>query len=279
MTTATSWKPATEQTLERERIERQAWADLYAAAEGEIAESVSARSVAIESAVAGIASHIDVLAFNRVLGLGLEGASEPAHLDALIDAYAGAAVRRFFVQLAPGAQPTALPDWLMERGFRHYNNWVKLSRNTDALPLHSGEVRVECIGPERAGEFSALFVSAFDWPDVIQPWVAALIGRPGWRFYLAYLDDRAIATGGMFIDGATAWLDFASTHPSFRGRGAQTALIERRIRDAAAAGVRTLVTETAEDTQEKPSISKRNLIRCGFQVAYHRPNYLLQLSG
>ncbi len=274
MTTTTV--QTTRLTHDLERIERLAWADLYAAASGEVARAAGIQSLTVGSAVAGIVSQVDVLAFNRVLGLGVGDAAEPAQIDDLIDAYTDADVGRFFVQLAPDAAPSTLPDWLVERGFRHYNNWVKLVRDPDAFPLKAGDVRVEQIGPERATLFAELFVAAFDWPDVIAPWIAAVIGRPGWRFYLAYIDDQPVATGGMFIDGESAWLDFASTHPDFRGRGAQTALIERRIRDAAAAGVRTLVTETAEDRTVKPSISKRNLIRCGFTEVYHRPNYLFE---
>ncbi|GAB4327262.1 MAG: GNAT family N-acetyltransferase [Candidatus Zixiibacteriota bacterium] len=276
MTIATEQISARATILELERIERLAWAELYAVTQRDIVRSVGAHSFTIGSAVAGIASHIDVLAFNRVLGLGLGEAAGLAQIDDLIDAYTGAGARRFFVQLAPAVQPPDLPARLIERGFHHHNNWVKLSRNTGALPTNSSPVRVEQIGPERAAEFAGLFVAAFEWPDEIRPWVTAVIGRPGWRFYLAYLGDHAIATGAMFIDGPTAWLDFASTHSAFRGRGAQTALIQRRIRDAAAAGVQTLVTETAEDHREKPSISMHNLIRCGFEVAYLRPNYLFE---
>ena len=61
------------------------------------------------------------------------------------------------------------------------------------------------------------------------------------------------------------------------GRGAQSALIARRIRDAAAAGCDCLMVETAQEREDYPVPSYHNLLKFGFQVAYMRPNYILEL--
>jgi GNAT superfamily N-acetyltransferase len=106
----------------------------------------------------------------------------------------------------------------------------------------------------------------------VAPWVAGLVGQPGWRHYLAFDGKRAVATAAMYVDGNVAWIDFASTLPECRGRGAQSALIARRVADCAESGVATMVVETAET-----SPSRRNLERLGFAAAYVRPNYLLEL--
>ena len=91
---------------------------------------------------------------------------------------------------------------------------------------------------------------------------------------MAYDGDFPVATAGMFIDGEYAWLDFASTLPGFRGKGAQTALISRRLQDGYDAGCRYFTVETAEQKPGRDSPSFRNIGRAGFALAYLRPNYI-----
>ncbi len=55
----------------------------------------------------------------------------------------------------------------------------------------------------------------------------------------------------------------AFTFPAFRGRGVQSALIQRRIQDAALFGVKSLFTDV-----EFLSPSYRNLQRMGFAFHY-----------
>jgi hypothetical protein len=76
----------------------------------------------------------------------------------------------------------------------------------------------------------------------------------------------------LFVTGALGWLGVAATLPASRRRGAQEALIAARIRHAAALGCTRLVTETGERTEERPSVSYRNILRAGFAEAYLRPN-------
>jgi hypothetical protein len=47
----------------------------------------------------------------------------------------------------------------------------------------------------------------------------------------------------------------------------------RRIADGAALGCRWFTSETGQDLPDKPNPSFHNMLRTGFSVAYHRPNY------
>lgn len=76
-----------------------------------------------------------------------------------------------------------------------------------------------------------------------------------------------------------AELAFAATLPEYGGRGAQSAFLARRMQDAADLGCESLISETAEDTLERPVASYRNMRRFGFEVAYLRPNYLLEFRS
>ena len=135
-------------------------------------------------------------------------------------------------------------------------------------------LRLEQIGAAHAGVFAAITCAAFRMPDALQPWIASAIGRPGWHHYLALDAGAPVATAAMHVRGDTAWLGIAGTHPLHRRRGAQGALMARRIEDGIALGCTWFVTETSEDTPERPNSSFHNMVRSGFLLAYQRPNYM-----
>jgi len=264
----------TKNTKGFERSEADAWIDMVRSAPAEAIEACGARSFEVGGASIAIASGVDVLAFNRVLGAGLDEPVTGEILDEIIARYDAAGVGRFFVQPAPAAAPSSLPGLLVERRFCHYNNWVKLYRGVEEPPEVQTDLRIEVIDDRHAGEFASIVTGAFEWPERIRPWLAALVGRPGWRHYLAFDGGKPAATGAMFTGDGWCWKDFAATLPDCRSRGAQQALLARSIDDAASMGCHTLVLETAEDKPDRPSPSYRNVVRFGFKTAYLRPNYL-----
>lgn len=264
--------PALTRTLEQ--VEAEAWRDLYHAATPEDVRANGISMATIDSASAMVAGRIDVLALNRVVGLGTTQPASDRGLDRIIQYYRECGAPRFFVHVPPTAEPASLSDTLRRRGFRHYNNWMKLHRGLDAPPEIEPDLRVERIGPEHAGAFAALVAPGFEWPEAVEPWLSRLVGRPGWRQYAAFEGNEAVAAAALYTTAGHGYLSLAATHPDHRRRGAQSALIARRIRDAAALGCRRLITETAEDRPDHPAPSFHNLRRFGFEVAYARPNYL-----
>ena len=70
-------------------------------------------------------------------------------------------------------------------------------------------------------------------------------------------------------------IGLGATVPSHRGKGAQGALLARRIADANESGARATVTETGrpEPGEEAKHPSYRNILRAGFEEAYVRINY------
>jgi hypothetical protein len=111
-------------------------------------------------------------------------------------------------------------------------------------------------------------------PAGFGPLVSGLLGRPGWHHYAAFDGEQLVATGAVSIWNGIDMLGFGATLPSHRGRGAQGALMARRIRDGIALGCRWLTTETGEDTPGQSNPSYRNMLRTGFRLAYVRPNYI-----
>lgn len=261
-------------TLNLELSEMAAWSDFYNAGSAQSTSECGLIAADIGGAVATAAARADVLALNRVIGIGLRDHATSEQLDELVKLYAQAGVSRFFVQVSPAAGPSGVDRFLTETGFSHHNNWVKLYRDTSPPPPVTTDLMVRQIGSAHADSFGRIVVECFNWPDAAQRWVAEAVGRPGWRHYLAFDGATPVATGALFKSGDQAWVDFAATLLDYRGRGAQAALMAQRIRDARELGCKMLVVETAEDTPQKGAPSFRNMLRLGFQVAYVRPNFI-----
>ncbi len=77
----------------------------------------------------------------------------------------------------------------------------------------------------------------------------------------------------LFVKDGVAWLDWGATAPEFRGRRSQSALLNRRIRDALDLGCRLIATTTGEEVPGDPQISYRNIVKMGFEPAYVRQNF------
>jgi GNAT superfamily N-acetyltransferase len=92
--------------------------------------------------------------------------------------------------------------------------------------------------------------------------------------FLAELDRQPIAAGALTIAGDVALLAGASTIPAARRQGTQLALLEERLRYAAAQGCSVGMMVTLPG-----SGSQRNAERHGFRIAYTRTKWGLGHAG
>lgn len=257
-----------------ERCEMAACGDFFRAAPDDVVRGMGMRVDNVNGAILTSVASVDVLAFNRVLGTGIDYPATPDMIDDLVGIFDVAGVKRFFIQVSPAARPPELVGWLEERGFSHYNNWVRLHRGTTDVPEFDCDLEIREIGSDEADVFGRIVRESFDWPAGMERVIEGAVGRPGWHHYMAFDEGNPAATAAHFVCGEVAWIDFAATLPEFRGRNAQKALATRRIRDAAAAGCRDVVVETGEPKPGKDTPSYKNMLKMGFEVAYLRPNYI-----
>jgi GNAT superfamily N-acetyltransferase len=230
------------------------------------------------SALATAASRVDVLAYNRVLALGVASPAEPGDLDEAEHFFAAAGSPRWMVNLSPAAGPPELSEWLVARGYSLHNHWLKLWRETRLAVEEPEDPRVRPFGAEHADAFARCDVEAFSLPEAVIPWIAATVGMPHWHHYAAFDGPDAVGFGALAVLGRVGWLGFASTKPTHRRQGIQSALIATRLRAAAQLGCEITIVETADDTPEKPNPSTHNLVRMGFRVAYRRPNWVKKVA-
>lgn len=88
--------------------------------------------------------------------------------------------------------------------------------------------------------------------------------------FIAERDGQPIATAALFMHEGTALLAGASTVPAGRRQGAQNALLDARLRRAAANGCDLAMMVAAPG-----SSSQRNAERQGFRIAYTRTKWQL----
>jgi len=264
--------------LAMERFEVQGWEELYRAATDEAREQYGVRLRNTPFATLLLAPGLDVLAFNRATGLGISTPVDRRALGWIDEVFVAARVPRYFMPVAPVAEPVALSAWLTAAGLRSYNRWAKLVRGVEDPPEAPTDLRIEQVDESSAPAFAEVLSQSFAWPAWVGTWIANTIGRPGWLHYMAFDGMRPVATAALFHEGPHAWLSWASTLPDYRRRGAHAALLTRRIVDARECGCSLLTMETAEHTLTRPSVAHQNVIRAGFRVAYLRPNFLRELN-
>ena len=217
---------------------------------------------------------LDIGLFNRSVGLGIGDPASEAQIDAALDFFRLAGRTSWILQVSPLARPSSLEHWLETRGLRRGRRWAKFWRDTNDPPATQTDLRIDEVGREHAADFDRVVVAAFEMPDAIADATSRLVDRDGWHTYLAFDGAEAVGAAALFVTGDVGWLGFGATLESHRGRGSQGAMFARRIVDAAALGVRLVVTETGEDLPEDPNPSYRNMLRAGFRLGYLRQNWL-----
>lgn len=259
--------------------EARAWEECVEACAAVEGNPLRAEVVRISQTPVPVLAALNYSLFNRVIALGVAEPARDADIAAIAETYADRKQTNWAVCLAPGAEPAELAARLEEHGLQRSSDFAKVVRTTENPPSVETALRIEEIGPERRDDFVAVNIGAWGVPPAFSAWFGGTLGRPGWRHYLGYAGDDPVSTGGLYVSDDVGWLGFGATLPDYRGRGGQSAIMARRIRDAAALGCDYVHTETLAETPDKPNPSYRNMIATGFELAYLRPTYASAPAG
>jgi hypothetical protein len=281
-----------------EEVEREMYEDFYRAVPPELAHRRGIRMIpgilpferpAGSGEVNGplhlLARGFDHPMFNRTLGI-LERA--PEVLEAARALFPAEGVRRWMLQVPPGAENGEFREAARLAGLVRHRGWAKHVAPPGATaPPPAADLRIRRIDPAgtpeapevpegEAAAWARIVTECFSMPEDFQPWLAALSLRPRWHLYLALDGDEPVAAASLFQSARhpeVAQLNFAGTRPGHRGRGAQPALVTRRRVDARELGAQWIATETDEDLPDRPNPSYRNMVRLGLPVLYVRANW------
>ncbi len=255
-----------------DRVDRRFWREIWESVPAEIATE---RGIEVRRFGPIQATVVKALGQVGMLNLVL-GAAEAARSSELEAAINWAEERSTpYVSVTPDLPGSAATEeWLRARGFRPTYAWMKFVRDPHPprFPAPDGVEVVEMTTPDQE-PFGTIAALGFGMPAWGAELFAHLPGRDGWRCYVARVEGEACGCGAMVIEDGIAELGIGATLEAARGRGCQTALLRRRIADAADAGCRTLLVETGEQVPDRPSASYRNILKAGFEEAYLRPNW------
>jgi len=263
-----------EMARELEFVEAQMWKTLFTSIPVTDAMDLGVRYESLGAAMCFMFEKLPVWMFNRVLGLGIDSPASLSDIQYLMDFYGNKRLP-LGISLSPFAQPANLVEELDKLGFVNQIDWAKMVRGTEPPPAIKTDLRLEKAGPEHHEQALDVLMQGFGMPNHTRPAFAAALKAPCNTTYIMWDKDQPAAVAMLSIFGQTGHLNTACTLPQYRNRGAQGALMAQRIRDGIERGCNMFVTETGIVPNEKnPSL--QNMIRCGFKLAYARPNYVLQ---
>ena len=258
-----------------DRAERHFWREIWESVPDEVAREHGLELRTFGQVQASVVADLaEVGMLNLVLGAAEDAERGDEGLGAAIEWTAERGVSPYVPVTSglPGA--SAAEAWLQGNGFERGYSWMKFVRDPHPprFPAPDGVEVVELTQPDEE-PFGTIAAVGFGLPAWGSSFFAHLPGRTGWRCYVARVGREAQACAAMLIGDGIAEFGIAATLESARGRGCQTALLHRRIRDAAEAGCQTLFVETGERVPDRPAASYRNILKAGFEEAYLRPNW------
>ena len=214
----------------------------------------------------------------QTFGLGLFSPPTDTQLSSL-EGFYGERGADVFHEVSPLADPAVLAV-LGDRGYRPVEltsvMHMRLTGQRIARAHEPGpELTVRVVGPTEAKLWAE--TSARGWGETPELRAFMLdfgtIGAQakGTVCFVAEWSGQPIAAAALGLHNGVAILAGASTDPAFRGRGAQAALLDTRLRYAMDAGYDLAMMGAAPG-----SASQRNGERQGFRIAYTRIKWQLQ---
>lgn len=208
--------------------------------------------------------------FNRTIAFGLYEDLSLADLDALNDFYEN---RPHAVEASPSVALLSKGE-MRSRGYQVAVIRPKFVRSAEPRESpHGTQTRVA--EPSDSEEFARVIVTSFGLPAVAEELVRSIVETscPGRACVLATIDGAMAGVGFLFVKDGVGWLGGGCCLPEFRGRGVQRALIEGRSAIAREMGAEWVTAETSPDTAGDPGYSMRNMLKCGFEHVFDRPQY------
>lgn len=228
----------------------------------------------VGDALCSVCSSDPSILMNRVLDLGASGPPDTQVLRDIRRVYDEAGVSRFFLQVVPERKGSDTDELLAATGYEKYRGWMKFKRGPGDIRVPNTDLDVRPVGPESGADFAAIAAPAFDMLPVSQPVVALLPGVDQYHAFMSFDRDHPAGTGVIVIDDGAGQLDWGTTHPDFRRRGGQTAVLSARLEFAFNAGCTVVTTSTGEAVPGDPQHSYSNIMKSGFSEAYLRENWV-----
>ena len=216
----------------------------------------------------------------QTFGLGLNGVVAPSDLDR-IEEFFDERQAPVFHEVSPLADGSHLP-LLNARRYQVIEftsvMWRPIAGDLGLGIAPNDRLTVRAIKPSEHEIWARTAAEGWSHLPELTPFLRELSvvneRRRNHVAFLAEIDGEPIAAGGIALVEGVALLAGASTIPSARKQGAQRALLEARLRYAAAHGC-----DIAMMGASPGSDSQRNAERQGFRIAYTRVKWRRMLGS
>ena len=199
--------------------------------------------------------------FNRVLGFDENSIQS---LDAILDWHAQRNTPCRF-EIISDASSQTVEEVLTHRGFSSRAVESFLCSAPFRSPLPVQDVQICKLALDDLDEFASAFLAVYPSEPSVEPLVRTCLkaqySQPGWHCYLARLEGEVAAFGAMRVQSGVASLISSATLPHLRRRGCQTALLQRRMADAADLDCDLVFSHAACE-----STSQHNMQRLGMRL-------------
>jgi GNAT superfamily N-acetyltransferase len=181
------------------------------------------------------------------------------------------------IQVTPWSSREFL-DALTSRGYRFHEFENVFAMSLGVTPPLSSTIEVRLA--DDLNIWTRIAAEAFATPemsaDFLEGVMAPLAQAKHARSYIAYIDGEPAGSASMFVsrERKVVGLFGAGTRPAFRRRGIQSAMLQRRLADAAQEGC-----DVAMVTTLPGSDSHRNVARRGFELVYTKISMRLPRPG
>jgi GNAT superfamily N-acetyltransferase len=207
------------------------------------------------------------------------GFTEPVTADLvgeIVDFYQAQGNPRATIQVPPWAMPD---DWSAIVDRYHLTRGamiVKLGARVDEVIPHTTDLRIGEISGEDTGAWSGTALAGFGMAGVgLEPLFARFKDVPGHHMYAAWSGADLVSVAALTAYREVGYGNTAATLPAYRGRGAQSALISLRAREAAGLGCEWYVSDTGmPDEGDNSNPSYNNMRRAGLRILYTRRNWI-----
>lgn len=206
--------------------------------------------------------------FNTVKGLTDD---DVAQVEKIIEFYSEKEIPIRF-EITPAHVSTDLLTYLKNLGFYQEDFHTSLYKSTESESMDienniDTEISIRQLKNDEFDLFAEIYTKGFEMPAFLQSGVAqnnkVLYNNPNWTFYIASIANNPAGIGVLFLKDNVANLAAAATIPTQRKKGIQSALIKKRIYQAASKACDLIVGEA-----KFGSASQNNMERAGMRIGY-----------
>jgi hypothetical protein len=256
-----------------DRVERRSFVELYAAGQ---AAGLDTGWAEIDGQVVVWSARDDDPSFSCVIDLA-DAPDRDAALARLEAAARAGGATVLGIDVPPPLADWATPERMQALGFAlDYQERIQARQLVDELSLSElpRGLIIERVTPSMRDTFARTLNVGYELPEEhVRGYIfAATLDLPNWLHYLALVDGQPASASALYVSERVADLFVATTRPALRGRGAQRALIERRLYDGQRLGCDLATSQTGVE-----NASPRNMQRGGFTALYERLIYGKQL--